>query len=55
MIWRCTFFSHIRRNAVYKYAATDCAYRYCIPYNDDINHLVGTTDEAHEFCRYLED
>lgn len=53
--WRCTFFSHIRRNAVYKYAATDCAYRYCIPYNDDTKHLVGTTDEAPEFYRYWED
>ena len=50
--WRCTFFSHIRRNAVYKYAATDCTYRYCIPYNDDTKHLVGTTDEAPEFYRY---
>ena len=53
--WRCTFFSHIRRNAVYKYAATDCAYKYCIPYNDDTNHLVGTFEEAPEFYRYWED
>ena len=53
--WRCTFFSHIRRNAVYKYAATDCAYKYCIPYNDDTKHLVGTFEEAPEFYRYWED
>lgn len=50
--WRCTFFSHISRNRVYKYATMDCAYRYCIPYNDDTKHLVGTTDEAPEFYRY---
>ena len=49
--WRCTFFSHIRRNPVYKYATMDCASRYCIPYNDDTKHLVGTTDEAPEFYR----
>lgn len=53
--WRCTFFSHIRRNAVYKYAATDCVYRYCIPYNNDTKHLVGTNEEAPEFYRYWED
>ena len=53
--WRCTFFSHIRRNPVYKYATMDCASRYCIPYNDDTKHLVGTTDEAPEFYRYWED
>ena len=53
--WRCTFFSHIRRNAVYRYAATDCAYKYCIPYNDNTKHLVGTFEEAPEFYRYWED
>lgn len=53
--WRCTFFSHIRRNAVYKYATMDCSYRYCIPYNDDTKHLLGTNDEAPEFYRYWED
>ena len=52
--WRCTFFSHIRRKE-YKYAATDCAYKYCIPYNDDTKHLVGTSDEAPEYYRYWED
>ena len=53
--WRCTFFSHIRRNTVYKYATMDCASRYCIPYNDDTKHLVGTNDEAPEFYRYWDD
>ena len=53
--WRCTFFSHIRRNSVYKYAATDCAYKYCIPYNDDTKRLVGTFEEAPEFYRYWEE
>ena len=30
-------------------------YKYCIPYNDDTKHLVGTTKEAPEFYRYWED
>ena len=29
--------------------------RMCIPYNDETKHLVGTTDEAHEYYRYWED
>ena len=29
-------------------------YKYCIPYNNDTKHLVGTTDEAPEYYRYWE-
>ena len=28
---------------------------YCIPYNEDTKHLVGTTEEAPEYYRYWED
>lgn len=31
------------------------SYTYCIPYNDDTMHLVGTTEEAPEYYRYWED
>ena len=31
------------------------SYIYCIPYNDDTKHLVGTNDEAPEYYRYWED
>ena len=55
-IWSCNFFSHIDNiNPIYPYM---CAYghvKYCIPYNDDTKHLVGTTDEAPEYYRYWED
>lgn len=30
-------------------------YQYCIPYNDETKHLVGTTEEAPEYYRYWED
>ena len=55
--WYCGFFSHIKRDpqAVYKYATTNSSYEYCIPYNDDTKHLVGTTDEAPEYYRYWDD
>ena len=52
--WICTFYSHERKD-IYKYVTTDYTYKYCIPYNDDTQHLVGTTDEAPEFYRYWED
>lgn len=28
---------------------------FCIPYNDDTKHLVGTKEEAPEYYRYWED
>lgn len=54
--WSCAFFSHIVKDE--KTYPFDCGYgwfTYCIPYNDDTKHLVGTTNEAPEFYRYWED
>ena len=53
--WRCSFFSHIVDQVHYKYFTSDSCYKFCIPYNDDTKHLVGTTDEAPEYYRYWED
>lgn len=56
--WRCSFFSHKNVNtesSQYKYATPDNSYVYCIPYNDETKHLVGTKNEAPEFYRYWED
>lgn len=55
--WRCTFYSHLREDneTEYKYVTAYNIYRYCIPYNDDTKHLVGTNEEAPEFYRYWED
>ena len=53
--WRCNFFSHIVDQLHYKYFTSDSCYKFCIPYNDDTKHLVGTTDEAPEYYRYWED
>lgn len=52
--WCCHFFSHCRDiNTLYKYVLTDgCAYIYCIPYNDDTKHLLGTKEEAPGFYCY---
>lgn len=57
--WKCEFYSHERKNekSTFKYVVTgsSLANVYCIPYNDDTKHLVGTTEEAPEFYRYWED
>lgn len=50
--WNCAFFSY---KSEYLYLTTDGSYKYCIPYNDDTKHLVGTSKEAPEFYRYWED
>ena len=55
-IWKCTLFSHENKEeCTYKYVTMNYDHRYCIPYNDDTKHLVGTTEEAPEYYRYWED
>ena len=54
--WKCATFSHIKDyDSSYRYDCCYMIYRYCIPYNDDTRHLVGTTEEAPEYYRYWED
>ena len=54
--WEAQLFSHIIKDETdYPYECTNDSNRYCIPYNDDTKHLVGTYDEAPEFYRYWED
>ena len=53
-MWSCSIFSHIQKEA-YPYSTTSGVYLYCIHYNNDTKHLVGTTEEAPEYYRYWED
>ena len=54
--WSCVLFSHIAKDEeTYPYACGYDWFTYCIPYNDDTKHLVGTTKEAPEYYRYWED
>ena len=54
--WNCDLFSYIsNRNIHHPYGTITSFYDFCIPYNDDTKHLVGTKDEAPEFYRYWED
>ena len=53
--WRCDHFSHFDGSNYNPCIASCCSYAYCVPYNDDTKHLVGTKDEAPEYYRYWED
>ena len=54
-MWRCDFFSSYMETYVCQNVCISGSYSYCIPYNGDTKHLVGTTDEAPEYYRYWED
>ena len=57
VIWNAGIFSHYNKNVCYY--SCECVggtiTKYCIPYNDDTKHLLGTTEEAPEYYRYWED
>ena len=53
--WRCEHFSHFDGDNYNPCIASCCSYTFCIPYNDDTKHLLGTTDEAPEYYRYWEE
>ena len=53
--WRCDIFSHIHNRGDYHFRTITAYYAYCIPYNNETKHLVGTNDEAPEYYRYWED
>ena len=54
--WHIEYFSHIEeRCKPYPFYCLADNFAYCIPYNDETKHLVGTTDEAPDFYKYWED
>lgn len=53
--WKCSIFSHIEPERIFPYVCIYLNWKFCIPYNDDTKHLVGTTDEAPEYYKYWDD
>ena len=53
--WNCGFFSHKDASCTYPYRCIGTPYIYCIPYNEETKHLVGTNEEAPEYYRYWEE
>ena len=54
--WQCSLFSNYNaEDARFNFVCIDSfCYEFCIPYNDDTKHLVGTSDEAPKYYRYWE-
>lgn len=53
--WSCSLFSHINDKLEYNNVCNGFNWKYCIPYNKETEHLVGTSEEAPEYYRYWED
>lgn len=55
-VWQCEMFSHFcSRETTYPFFCCGSPYYYCIPYNSETEHLLGTTEEAPQYYRYWED
>lgn len=44
-VWEAELFSHYREESQYPFRCIGFSRKYCIPYNEDTKHLLGTTDE----------
>ena len=53
--WRCDHFSHFDGCNYNPCIASCCSYTFCVPYNEETKHLVGTKEEAPEYYRYWEE
>ena len=53
--WDINFYSYKNSSWPWPYTCMDKSYKYCIPYNDETKHLLGTTDEAPEYYKHWED
>ena len=53
-LWEFDLYSHKDASKVHPYRCIINPYKYCIPYNDDTKHLIGTPGEAPEYYRYWE-
>ena len=50
--WKGNFFTFKDKSSQDQiYSCTFSKWRYCIPYNDETKHLLGTSDEAPEYYR----
>lgn len=50
-VWQADFFSHIDKDSDYRYVCIGWQWKYCIPYNNETKHLLGTTQMPPEKYR----
>lgn len=44
-VWEADLFSHYKEESQYPFRCIGFSRKYCIPYNKETAHLLGTTDE----------
>lgn len=55
-IWQVEFFSHISQREPEGWCqCSGDRYYFCIPYNEETKHLVGTTDDCPEYYKWWEE
>ena len=52
--WTCTLFSHIINDLPFPIYCGVGYFRYCIPYNEETKHLVGTREDCPEYYKWWE-
>ena len=53
--WTCEFFSHINNICKYSIIGLGLSYKWCIPYNEETKHLVGTKKDCPEYYKWWEE
>lgn len=53
--WTCNIFSYYQPLHEFPIKAAFSEFRYCVPYNDDTKHLIGTNNETPEYYKWWED
>lgn len=52
--WRCNLFSHIIEEEDYRFECILNYWNYCIPFNEETKHLLGTKEEEPEYYQVCE-
>ena len=52
--WTCEFFSHINNICKYSIIGLGLSYKWCIPYNEETKHLVGTPNDCPDYYKWWE-
>ena len=50
--WCCGLFSHFDSSREFPISTTELGYKWCIPYNEETKHLLGTTDDCPEYYKW---
>lgn len=52
--WTCEFFSHINNICKYSIIGLGLSYKWCIPYNEETKHLLGTANDCPDYYKWWE-